>query len=99
MRIRSLMVLAAAAVAAQSAGVNAQAPSSRHEAAGFTAKTTLSTEGTIMAVDLKTRVVTVNTNDGRTVQGQVLPAVGGLDLVKIGDKITARYEETVTFKL
>jgi hypothetical protein len=100
MRVRSpLMALAAAALAGLPAYVNAQSPSSRHEAAGFAARTTVSAEGTITAVNLNTRTVTVALSDGRTVQGQVLPAVGGLDLVKIGDKITARYEETVTFTL
>ena len=100
MRVRSsLMALAAAAFAGLPVYVSAQSPSSRHEAAGLTAKTTVSVDGTIMAVDLKTRTVTVATSDGRTVQGQVQSAIGGLDLVKVGDKVTARYEETLTFSL
>lgn len=95
----SLLALAATALAGLPSYVSAQSPSSRHEAVGFTAKTTISAEATILAVDLKTRTVTVATSDGRTVQGHVQPAVGGLDLVKIGDKVTARYEETVIFSL
>lgn len=71
----------------------------REEAAGLVMVDSRSTEGTITAIDLPSRTVTVATSDGRTVSGKVDPSVGSLDLVKVGDRIIARYEEKRIFSV
>jgi hypothetical protein len=58
-----------------------------------------SVDGRITAVDTKARLVTVALSDGRTVSGKVSEGVGGLDLVKPGDRVHAVFEETMSFVL
>ncbi len=58
-----------------------------------------SVDGRITSVDAKSRQVTVALYDGKTVSGKVSEGVGGLDLVKVGDRVHAVLEETMTFVL
>lgn len=80
-------------------GDGSRARQVREEASGLVIVDSGSTEGTITAIDPPSRTVTVATNDGRTVSGKVDASVGGLDLVKVGDGVTARYEEKRIFSV
>jgi hypothetical protein len=80
-------------------GVQAQSgqSSAYQQASGIITVSSGSADGTITQVDVPSRSVTVATSDGRTVRGSVNPSVGGLELVKVGDQVTARYEEKLVF--
>jgi hypothetical protein len=77
----------------------AQAPSTTQPVTGISMTTRETAEGQITAVDQKARMVTVKLSDGRTVSGKVSEAVGGLDLVKVGDRVDAAFEEKMSFVL
>jgi hypothetical protein len=53
----------------------------------------------VKAVDVAKRLVTVETVDGRTITGRVSDAAGGLDMVKVGDRVIAAYEQKLSFVL
>jgi len=71
--------------------------SAYQQASGIITISSGSADGTITRIDVPSRSVTVATSDGRTVRGSVNPSVGGLELVKVGDQVTARYEEKLVF--
>lgn len=77
----------------------AQAASVNQPLGGISVTTRGSVEGTITAIDLPSRTVTVQTSDGRTVRGKVSDAVGGLETVRTGDRIVAAYEQKLSFVL
>ncbi|WP_300783132.1 hypothetical protein [Enhydrobacter sp.] len=66
---------------------------------GLSMTSAQSVDGRITSVDANARLVTVAMSDGRTVSGKVSESVGGLDLVKPGDRVHAVFEETVSFVL
>jgi hypothetical protein len=66
---------------------------------GLSMTSAQSVDGQVTSVDAKTRLVTVAMSDGRTVSGKVSESVGGLDLVKLGDRVHAVFEETMSFVL
>ena len=78
---------------AQTSGAHYPPPS------GIVTVSSVTAEGIIKAVDVNSRTVTVMTTDGRVVQGTVNPAVGGLGLVKVGDRIRAKFEEKLVFSV
>jgi hypothetical protein len=78
---------------------NAQVIAQQPPITGITVGSTGFAQGRIVSVDLPTRKVTIETTDGRTVQGTVSPAIGGLDRVKPGDRVEAAYEERLSFVL
>ena len=55
--------------------------------------------GTVEAVDLANRVVTIKGSKGRTVDLKVGPEAKNLDQVKVGDKVVAKYYESIAFQL
>jgi Cu/Ag efflux protein CusF len=55
--------------------------------------------GIVQAVDASTRHVTLKKADGTVVTTVARPEVKRLDEVKVGDKITARYYETIVVRL
>ncbi len=77
----------------------AQVPSTTQPVTGISMTTRETAEGHIAAVDQKARMVTVKLSDGRTVSGKVSEAVGGLDLVNVGDRVDAAFEERMSFVL
>ena len=103
MRTRIMSAAAAGLLAALSLFTTgqawAQAASVNQPLGGISVTTRGSVEGTITAIDLPSRTVTVQTMDGRTVRGKVSDAVGGLETVKIGDRIVAAYEQKLSFVL
>jgi len=60
---------------------------------------TVNLTGTVEAVDLANRVVTIKGSKGRTVDLKVGPEAKNLDQVKVGDKVVAKYYESIAFQL
>jgi hypothetical protein len=55
--------------------------------------------GTVEAVDLAKRVVTIKGSKGRTVDLKVGEEAKNLDQVKVGDKVVAKYYESIAFRM
>jgi Cu/Ag efflux protein CusF len=55
--------------------------------------------GTVEAVDLANRVVTIKGSKGRTVELKVGEQAKNLDQVKVGDKVVAKYYESIAFRM
>ena len=55
--------------------------------------------GTVEAVDLANRVVTIKGSKGKTVDLKVGPEAKNLDQVKVGDGVVAKYYESIAFTL
>jgi hypothetical protein len=55
--------------------------------------------GTVEAVDLANRVVTIKGSKGRMVDLKVGEEAKNLDQVKVGDKVVAKYYESIAFRL
>jgi hypothetical protein len=66
---------------------------------GITVTDKVSAAGTIKAIDPANRSVTVTLDNGPTVTGRVNDAVGGFGLMKVGDRISAGYEQKIGFVL
>lgn len=77
----------------------AQATSVNQPITGISVTTRGQAEGTVSAIDPGTRTVTVQTADGRTVRGKVSDAAGGLESVKVGDKVMAAYVQKLSYVL
>ena len=77
----------------------AQGSSTASATAGITMTTSVVAEGQITAVDPRARQVTVMLTNGRSVSGRVSEGVGGLDLVKVGDRVEAALDERLSFVL
>jgi Cu/Ag efflux protein CusF len=55
--------------------------------------------GTVEAVDLANRVVTIKGSKGRVIDLKVGPEAKNLDQVKVGDKVVAKYYESIAFRM
>jgi Cu/Ag efflux protein CusF len=55
--------------------------------------------GTVEAVDLANRVVTIKGSRGRVIDLKVGPEAKNLDQVQVGDKVVAKYYESIAFRL
>ena len=55
--------------------------------------------GTVEAVDLTNRVVTIKGSKGKTVNLKVGEEAKNLDQVKVGDRVVAKYYESIAFQL
>ena len=55
--------------------------------------------GTVEAVDLANRVVTIKGSNGRTIDLKVGEEAKNLDQVKVGDKVVANYYESIAFRM
>jgi Cu/Ag efflux protein CusF len=55
--------------------------------------------GTVEAIDLANRVVTIKGSKGRTVELKVGEQAKNLDQVKVGDKVVAKYYESIAFRM
>ena len=55
--------------------------------------------GTVEAVDVANRVVTIKGSKGRTVDLKVGEEAKNLDQVKVGDKVVAKYYESIAFRM
>lgn len=89
---RVLMILCVAAlVAAVPATTLAQKAVSRGEA--------ISETFTIVAIDFKTRLVTLKDKDGLSDTIYAGPDVQRFDALKVGDKVTFRYYESVVYAI
>lgn len=54
---------------------------------------------TVTAVDPSTRMVTLKTADGQTVDVQAGPAVKNFEQIRVGDTVKATYTEAVAFRV
>jgi hypothetical protein len=66
---------------------------------GIEASNTVTATVTVVAVDQKTRMVTVKTADGKTVKFKASPEVRNLKQVHKGDEIKLAYTESLALKL
>ena len=55
--------------------------------------------GTVEAVDLANRVVTIKGSNGRTIDLKVGEEAKNLDQVKVADKVVAKYYESIAFRM
>jgi hypothetical protein len=55
--------------------------------------------GTVEAIDLANRVVTIKGSKGRTIELIVGKEAKNLDQVKVGDKVVAKYYESIAFRM
>jgi len=55
--------------------------------------------GTVEAVDMAKRMVTIKGEKGRTIDLKVGEEAKNLDQVKVGDKVVAKYYESIAFRL
>jgi len=55
--------------------------------------------GMVEAVDLAKRVVTIKGSKGRTIELRVGEEAKNLDQVKVGDKVVAKYYESIAFRM
>ena len=55
--------------------------------------------GTVEAVDLANRVVTIKGSKGNVIDLKVGPEAKNLDQVKVGDKVVAKYYESLAYRL
>jgi len=55
--------------------------------------------GTVEALDLANRVVTIKGSKGRTIDLKVGEEAKNLDQVKVGDKVVAKYYESIAFRM
>jgi hypothetical protein len=55
--------------------------------------------GTVEAVDMANRVVTIKGSKGKTIDLKVGEEAKNLDQVKVGDKVVAKYYESIAFRL
>jgi hypothetical protein len=60
---------------------------------------TLTVSGTVEAIDQTSRALTFKNDEGELVTIDVAPEVKRFSEIKVGDKITARYYDTVTVRL
>jgi translation initiation factor IF-1 len=55
--------------------------------------------GTVLASDTKTRLVTLKTEDGRTLDVPISDRVKNFDKIAVGDVVEATYTESVVFRI
>jgi len=66
---------------------------------GVEATNTVTATATVVAIDQKTRMVTIKTDDGREVKFKASPEIHNLKQVKKGDHIKVVYTESLALKL
>lgn len=66
---------------------------------GLSTVTTYSVDGRITAIDPATRMVTLTTPGGATVNHKTSAAVSNLGVLKVGDEVFVGYEEKLSFVL
>ncbi|WP_428663164.1 hypothetical protein [Reyranella sp.] len=72
-----------------------EAPSARAEAGALTAADLQSDRGTVLAIDMETRTMVVETVDGGDIAYPVLDGVQGFSTLKVGTKIELRFYRVV----
>jgi len=80
------------AMAQEKAPAKAKPPGAKRERA-------VTLTGTVEAVDLANRVVTIKGSKGKVVDLKVGPEAKNLDQVKVGDKVVAKYYESIAYRL
>ena len=60
---------------------------------------TVTLTGTVQAVDIPNRVVTIKGSRGKVVELKVEDQAKNLDQVKVGDKVVAKYYESIAYRL
>jgi len=90
-----LIVLFALSVGA---GAMAQQKASAKEP-GAKKEQMMTLTGTVEAVDIPNRVVTIRGSGGRVIDLKVGDQAKNLDQVKVGDKVVARYYESIAYRL
>jgi hypothetical protein len=72
-----------------------QVPSARAEVAPLTAADLQSDRGTVLAIDIETRTIVVETVDGADFSYEVLDGVQGFSSLKVGSKVELRFYRVV----
>lgn len=85
----------AALPAAALAGTDAKAPADKP----LTRVESIEARATVTAVDPTTRIVTLRTEGGETMDVEAGQAVRNFDQIKIGDKVKVTYTESVAFQV
>ena len=88
-----LVALAVAVVTAAGSSVHAQTPKPVTQGA------TVSITAVIQAIDSKARLVTIKHDDGTLDTIQCGPEVQRFDALKVGDKVTFRYHESIVYAI
>jgi hypothetical protein len=98
--LSSLLLVAGAMAQEKKAGESSSAATSPKKAKTEVKRENVVTlTGTVEAVDLATRVVTIKGPKGRMVDLKVGEEAKNLDQVKVGDKVVAKYYESMAFRL
>lgn len=96
----SLLLVAGAMAQEKKAGESSSAATSPKKAKTEVKRENVVTlTGTVEAVDLANRVVTIKGSKGRTVDLRVGEEAKNLGQVKVGDKVVAKYYESIAFRL
>jgi hypothetical protein len=65
----------------------------------MTAAESVEARATVTAIDPSTRIVTLKTEGGETVDVEAGPAVKNFDQIKVGDTVKASYTESIAFQV
>jgi hypothetical protein len=65
----------------------------------MTAAESVEARATVTAIDPSTRIVTLKTEGGETVDVEAGPAVKNFDKIKVGDTVKASYTESIAFRV
>lgn len=96
---RRLFAVAIAGSLVAAANAFAQGAPGTKPIVGLSTVTTYSVDGRITAVDPATRMVTLTTPSGATVNHKTSAAVSNLGILKVGDEVFVGYEEKLSFVL
>lgn len=94
MKSRILTTILAATLALPVAALGEQASNQP-----LTKAQSVEARATVTAIDPSTRMVTLKTQDGQTVDIEAGPAVKNFDQIKVGDQVVASYVEALTLEL
>lgn len=91
MMLAATLALPVAALGEQASTASANQP--------LTKAQSVEARATVTAIDPATRMVTLKTQDGQTVDIEAGPAVKNFDQIKVGDTVKATYTESIAFQV
>jgi hypothetical protein len=89
--LAATLALPAAALGEQASKASADQPLTRAKS--------VEARATVTAIDASTRMVTLKTEDGQTVDVECGPEVKNFDKIKVGDTVKATYTESIAFQV
>jgi hypothetical protein len=99
MNSRILTTILAATLALPVATALADTTSTASADKPLTRAQSIEARATVTAVDPKTRIVTLKTEGGETIDVEAGPSVKNFDQIKVGDTVKATYTESVAFQV